>query len=61
MNNSEKLLGAGGSENESAGLVVVFRALFPGRQASEDDGSAFEAFGTVDGVTGDGVAVTGGE
>jgi hypothetical protein len=50
------LLGAGGSENEGAGLVVVLRALFPGGQSGEDDGSALKAFGAVNGVTGDGVA-----
>ena len=55
MNDSEKLLGAGGSEDEGAGLVVVIRALFPSGQTGEDDGTAFEAFGAVDGVTGDGV------
>ena len=55
LQDGEKLLGAGGSEDEGAGLVVVFRALFPGREASEDDSSALKAFGTVDGVTGDGV------
>ena len=50
MNDSEKLLGAGGSEDEGAGLVVVFRALFPGWQAGEDDCSALEAFRAVDGM-----------
>ena len=55
MNDSEKLLGAGGSEDEGAGLVVVFRALFPGGQAGEDNCAALEAFGTVDGVASDGV------
>ena len=44
------MLGAGGSKDESAGLVVVFRALFPGWQTGEDDGSTLEAFGAVDGV-----------
>lgn len=53
MNDSEKLLGASGSEDEGAGLVVVIRALFPCGQTGEDDGTAFEAFGTVDGKAGD--------
>ena len=46
---------AGGSEEKGAGLVVVFRALFPSGKAGEDDGSALKAFSAVDGVTGDGV------
>ncbi len=50
------MLSAGCPEDEGAGLVVVFRALFPGGKAGEDDGSALEAFGSVNGVTGDGVA-----
>ena len=50
------MLGTGGAEDEGAGLVVVIRALFPSGQTGEDDGTAFEAFGAVDGVTGDGVA-----
>ncbi len=48
------MLGAGGSEDEGAGLVFVFRALFPSGESGEDDGAAFEAFGAVDGVTSDG-------
>ena len=55
MQDGEELLGAGGSDDEGAGLVVVFRALFPGWQSGEDDGSALEAFGAVDGEAGDGV------
>jgi hypothetical protein len=50
MQGSNQLLGAGGSEDEGAGLVFVFRALFPGGQTGEDDGTAFETFGTVDEV-----------
>jgi hypothetical protein len=50
MNDNEKLLGASGSEDEGAGLVVVFHALFPGGEASEDDSSALEAFSAVDEV-----------
>ena len=46
----------GGSKDEGAGLVVVFRALFPSGQTGEDDGAALEAFGAVDGKAGDGVA-----
>ncbi len=53
---SQQLLGASGTEEEGASLVVVFRALFPSGQTGEDDGTAFEAFGAVDGVTSDGVA-----
>jgi len=56
LQDGEELLGAGGSEDEGAGLVVVFRAVFPCGQTSEDDGAALEAFGAVNGVTGDGVA-----
>lgn len=56
LQDGEELLGTGGSEDEGAGLVVVFRTLFPGGQAGEDDGAAFEAFGAVDGVAGNGVA-----
>ena len=56
MGYCKQLLGAGGSEDEGAGLVVVFRALFPGGKAGEDDGAALEAFGAVNGVTGDGGA-----
>ncbi len=56
MQDGEQLLGTGGSEDEGAGLAVVFRALFPCGQTGEDDGAAFEAFGSVDGETGDGVA-----
>ena len=56
LQDGEELLGAGGSEDEGAGLVVVFRALFPSGQTSEDDGSALQAFGAVDGVAGNGVA-----
>ena len=44
------MLSEGGSEDKSAGLVVVIRALFPGWQAGEDDGTALKAFGAVDGV-----------
>ena len=44
------MLCAGGSQDEGAGLVVVFRALFPSGQTGEDDGTAFKAFGAVDGV-----------
>ena len=46
-------MGAGGTEDEGAGLVVIIRALFPGGQTSKDDGSALKAFGTVDGKAGD--------
>jgi hypothetical protein len=60
LQDGEELLGAGGSENEGAGLVVVFRALFPSGQTSEDDGSALQAFGAVDGEASDGVAVASG-
>ncbi len=56
MQDSNQLLGTGGSEDEGAGLVVVFRALFPGGQTGEDNCAALEAFGAVNGVTGDGVA-----
>ena len=59
MQGSNQLLGAGGSEDEGAGLAVVFRALFPSGQAGEDDCAAFKAFGAVDGKAGDGVAVKG--
>jgi hypothetical protein len=54
LQDGEDLLGTGGSENEGAGLVVVFRALFPGGQTGEDDGTALKAFGAVDGVASDG-------
>jgi hypothetical protein len=56
LQDGQQLLGTGGSEDEGAGLVVIIRALFPGWQAGEDDGSALKAFGAVDGVAGDGVA-----
>jgi hypothetical protein len=56
LQDGQQLLGTGGAEDEGAGLVVVIRALFPSGQTGEDDGTAFEAFGAVDGVTGDGVA-----
>ena len=61
MQDSNQLLGAGCSENEGSGLVVVFCTLFPSGESGEDDGAAFKAFGAVDGKAGDGVAVTGGE
>jgi hypothetical protein len=54
LQDGEELLGAGGAEDEGAGLVVVMRALFPSGESGEDNGAAFEAFGAVDGVTGDG-------
>jgi len=41
---------AGGSKDEGASLVVIFCALFPGWQTSEDDGAALKAFGAIDGV-----------
>ena len=50
MQDGEQLLGTGCAKNEGAGLVVVFRALFPSGQTGEDDGTAFKAFGAVDGV-----------
>jgi hypothetical protein len=50
LKEGEQLLGASGSEDESSGLVVVFRALFPGRQTGKDNGTAFKAFGAVDEV-----------
>ena len=53
LKDRQQLLGAGGSEDKGAGLVVVFRALFPDWQTGEDDGTALEAFGAVNGVTGD--------
>jgi hypothetical protein len=52
----QHFLGACGAEDKGAGLVVIIRALFPGWQAGKDDGSALKAFGTVDGVTGNGGA-----
>ena len=54
MQDGEELLGTGGAEDEGAGLVVVFRAFLPGGESGEDDGAAFETFGAVNGVAGDG-------